>query len=54
MLKFVLGNPAITCAIPATSKVAHLEENLAAGAGWLPDPDERARLGEALSAALSA
>jgi len=54
MLKFVLGNPAITCAIPATSKVAHLEENLAAGAGWLPDPDERARLGEALSGALSA
>ena len=53
MLKFVLGHPAVTCAIPATSKVGHLEENLAAGSGWLPDPDERARLAEALDRALA-
>ncbi len=52
MLKFVLGHPAVTCAIPATSKVHHLEENLAAGRGWLPDGDERARLASDLEAVL--
>ena len=54
MLKFVLGHPAITCAIPATSKLDHLEENLAAGRGWLPDPDERTRLAAELDRALAA
>lgn len=31
LLKFVIANPAITCAIPATSKVDHLEDNMRAG-----------------------
>jgi len=53
MLKFVLGHPAVTCAIPATSKVHHLEENLAAGRGWLPESDERERLASELDAALA-
>lgn len=53
MLKFVVGHPAITCAIPATSKLGHLEENLEAGRGWLPDPDERLRLAEELERALA-
>lgn len=44
LLKFVIGHPAITCAIPATSKAAHLEENMAAGRGPLPDPDLRERI----------
>ena len=36
-LKFVVSQPAVTCAIPATSKVAHLRENMRALAGPLPD-----------------
>ncbi|MCB9378514.1 MAG: aldo/keto reductase [Holophagales bacterium] len=54
MLKFVLGHPAITCAIPATSKVRHLEENLEAGRGWLPSEEERERLARELERALGA
>jgi diketogulonate reductase-like aldo/keto reductase len=52
MLKWVLGNPAVTCAIPATSRPQHLEENLAAGSGWLPEGAERERLTAELSTAL--
>jgi aryl-alcohol dehydrogenase-like predicted oxidoreductase len=36
-LKFILAHPAVTCVIPATSKPAHLDENLRAGHGPLPD-----------------
>ncbi|MGZ9030706.1 MAG: aldo/keto reductase [Burkholderiaceae bacterium] len=37
LLKFILAHPAVTCAIPATSNVVHVRENLAAGQGPLPD-----------------
>lgn len=37
LLKFVIGHPAVTCAIPATSKLAHLQDNMRAGTGRLPD-----------------
>lgn len=47
MLKFVISHPAITCAIPATSKVAHLRENMKAGAGRLPDEKLRAQIAAA-------
>ncbi|HEY5789797.1 MAG TPA: aldo/keto reductase, partial [Gammaproteobacteria bacterium] len=43
-LKFIVGHPAVTCAIPATSQVAHMHENMGAGYGRLPDPEERARM----------
>lgn len=33
LLRFAISHPAVTCAIPATTKVEHVEENLAAGAG---------------------
>lgn len=46
MLKFVISHPAITCAIPATSKVSHLRDNLQAGFGRLPDAKLRARIVE--------
>jgi aryl-alcohol dehydrogenase-like predicted oxidoreductase len=36
-LKFIVSHPAVTCAIPATSKVAHLVENMGAATGPLPD-----------------
>lgn len=41
MLKFVVSHPAVTCAIPATSKVEHLRDNIAAGHGPLPDEKMR-------------
>jgi aryl-alcohol dehydrogenase-like predicted oxidoreductase len=44
LLKFVISNPAITCAIPATSKVSHLHDNMRAGLGPLPDDELRARI----------
>jgi len=43
-LKFVISHPAITCAIPATSQVAHLRENMHALAGPLPDAALRRRI----------
>lgn len=44
MLKFVVSHPAVTCAIPATSKLEHLTDNLRAGVGLLPDAAMRARI----------
>lgn len=43
-LKFVLAHPAVNCAIPATTRVDHVRENLAAARGRLPDAAERARI----------
>jgi diketogulonate reductase-like aldo/keto reductase len=44
LLKFVVSHPAVTCAIPATSKVAHLRENMGASFGPLPDEATRRRM----------
>ncbi len=44
LLKFVVSHPAITCAIPATSRVAHLRDNMKAAYGRLPDGRLRARI----------
>lgn len=43
-LKFIISHPAVTCAIPATTSVVHVRENLGAAAGRLPDPAMRARM----------
>lgn len=43
-LKFTLSHPAVTCAIPATRRVDHVRENLAAAAGRLPDGAQRRRM----------
>ena len=43
-LKFVVSHPAVTCAIPASSKVNHLVDNMAAGTGRLPDAAMRKRM----------
>lgn len=40
-LKFVVSHPAVTCAIPATTKVKHLIDNMAAQTGRLPDTKMR-------------
>lgn len=43
-LKYVLSHPAVTCVIPATASVGHLEQNMAAGEDPLPDAQARADL----------
>jgi diketogulonate reductase-like aldo/keto reductase len=48
-LKYVIANPAVTCVIPATGKIRHLEDNLAGGRGRLPDAKARAQILQALS-----
>jgi len=37
LLKFVLSHPAVTCAIPGTRRKEHMEDNVAAGFGVVPD-----------------
>jgi len=43
-LKFVVSHPAVTCAIPATSKVHHMTDNMAVNFGKLPSPSMRKRM----------
>ncbi|MDK9559251.1 aldo/keto reductase [Marinobacter sp. M216] len=43
-LKFIVAHPAVTCAIPATSSVEHMQENMAAMYGELPDEQQRQRM----------
>ncbi len=48
-LKFIISHPAVTCAIPATSKVRHMVDNAGAGHGPLPDDATRRRMAEYLA-----
>jgi aryl-alcohol dehydrogenase-like predicted oxidoreductase len=50
LLKYVLSHPAVTCAIPATSKVTHLRDNMGAMAGELPNEKQRAQIVAAVAA----
>jgi diketogulonate reductase-like aldo/keto reductase len=50
-LKFAVSHPAVTCAIPATSKVKHMEDNMGASFGPLPDAATRARMARFVEAA---
>jgi diketogulonate reductase-like aldo/keto reductase len=43
-LKWIAAHPAVTCAIPATSRLAHLHENMRALSGPLPDAALRRRI----------
>jgi diketogulonate reductase-like aldo/keto reductase len=44
ILKFIVAHPAVTCAIPATTRVDHVEENMRAAREPLPDQSMRARM----------
>lgn len=44
LLKFIISHPAVTCAIPATTKVEHMRENMGAAHGVLPDAEGRQRM----------
>jgi len=43
-LKYILGQPAVTCVIPGTAKAAHMRDNAAAATGRLPDAHARRRM----------
>jgi diketogulonate reductase-like aldo/keto reductase len=43
-LKFAISHPAVTCAIPATRRVDHVRENMAAARGRMPDEALRRRM----------
>ena len=47
-LKYLLSHPAVTCAIPGTSRVDHLKDNLQAGMGRQPSAAMRRRMVEYL------
>lgn len=44
LLKFILAHPAVTCAIPATTRVEHMKENKQAELGPMPDAKTRQRM----------
>lgn len=50
ILKYIVSHPAVTCAIPATTSVAHARENLQAGSGMMPDAAFRTRMAAAVAA----
>jgi diketogulonate reductase-like aldo/keto reductase len=50
-LKWILANPAVTCAIPGTSRPQHLVDNLKAAVGKLPDAAMRDRMAAHIAAA---
>jgi diketogulonate reductase-like aldo/keto reductase len=45
-LKWIVSHPAVTCAIPGTGNPKHMADNLAAGAGALPDQAARKRMAD--------
>ncbi len=49
-LKYVVSHPAVTCTIPATSRVDHMRENMGALYGRLPDAAMRERMARHFSA----
>jgi diketogulonate reductase-like aldo/keto reductase len=48
LLKWIVAHPAVTCVIPATSNARHLEDNIQAGVGRLPDAKMRQRMVDAV------
>jgi aryl-alcohol dehydrogenase-like predicted oxidoreductase len=45
-LKYVISHPAVTCAIPGSTRLSHLEDNQAGGRGRVPDAAMRRRMEE--------
>jgi diketogulonate reductase-like aldo/keto reductase len=43
-LKYILAHPAVTCALAETTNPQHMSENLEAGIGRLPSPDQKRRM----------
>ena len=49
-LKFIIAHPAVTCAIPATSQIPHMQENMGALQGPLPDQPTREKMARYVAA----
>jgi diketogulonate reductase-like aldo/keto reductase len=49
-LKWILGHPAVTCPIPATSNPLHMADNVKAGFGKMPGEELRRRIARELGA----
>jgi diketogulonate reductase-like aldo/keto reductase len=45
-LKWIVSHPAVTCAIPGTGRPEHMQDNLGAGTGAMPDEKARQRMAE--------
>lgn len=45
-LKFIASHPAVTCVIPATAKAHHMQDNMGAGVGRMPDAAMRQRMAD--------
>lgn len=43
-LKYIIGHPAVSCVIPGSADLAHLEDNQAAGRGVVPDAEQLRRI----------
>jgi diketogulonate reductase-like aldo/keto reductase len=50
LLKWIVAHPAVTCVIPATNNWHHLQDNMQAGPGRMPDAQLRRRMAEFVSA----
>ena len=48
-LKYILGNPAVTCVIPGTSKPHHMKDNMQAGLGRMPESSELQKMIELIN-----
>jgi len=44
LLKYVVSHPAVTCTIPGSTQVVHLEDNQRAAHGRLPDEAMRRKM----------
>ena len=51
LLKYVISHPAVTCVIPGSTKLEHLEDNQRAARGPMPDAAVRKRMEEYWDAA---
>ena len=49
-IKYIVSHPAVTCVLPATRRLAHLEENMMAAAEPLPTGEMRAAIARAWEA----
>ena len=45
-LKWIVSHPAVTCAIPGTGNPRHMQDNLRAGVGKLPNAEQRRKMAE--------
>jgi len=45
-IRWIISHQQITVTIPSTSKISHLQDNMAAGRGQMPTPDQRIEMYE--------